>query len=172
MHVLSIPPAFALSQDQTLKFIKRDQTEARSRRRLSTGLRSPLSMRSAFPNPCQAPAPPLAGQHGQARAKAPACFQKTYTAVKDQTPRATRSRRRDDPAFPRGKEQVPEGTKIKICSRTALDPRTPTPARPKAPPTGRPGRSNRSAAGGPTWRPIAPVSRPLELPRKGPPRGG
>src|SRR3712207_7830325 len=38
---------FRSSQDQTLKFIRQDRAEARSRRRLSTGLRSPLSMRSA-----------------------------------------------------------------------------------------------------------------------------
>ena len=61
LHVLSMPPAFALSQDQTLKFIRQDRAEARSRRRLSTGLRSPLSMRSAFSSPSHAPAPPLRG---------------------------------------------------------------------------------------------------------------
>jgi hypothetical protein len=61
LHVLGMPPAFALSQDQTLKFIRRDQAEARSRRRLSTGLRSPLSMRSAFSGSSHAPAPPLRG---------------------------------------------------------------------------------------------------------------
>src|SRR5215210_1468882 len=56
LHVLSMPPAFALSQDQTLKFIARDRAGARPRRCLSTRLRSPLSMRSARSSPCQASA--------------------------------------------------------------------------------------------------------------------
>jgi hypothetical protein len=59
---------------------------------------------------------PFAGQHGQARAKALACFQKTYAAVKDRAPRAAPHRQGDDPASPRGKEQVPGGTKIRIAA--------------------------------------------------------
>jgi hypothetical protein len=55
------------------------------------------------------------------------------------------------------KELVPKGTGSGICSRTALHFR-----RPGITPEGiigRTGRSNRSAAGGLTWRPKAPVSR-------------
>ena len=46
-----MPPAFALSQDQTLKFITRSRAKARPRGNRSAGLRSPLSMRSAPSNP-------------------------------------------------------------------------------------------------------------------------
>ena len=110
LHVLSIPPAFALSQDQTLKFITRNRAETRPRRRLSTGLRSPLSMRSALSDPGHAPTPPPSrdstGRQGRKRALA--CFQKTYAAVKDQLPRTARSRRRSGPASPRGKEPCPK----------------------------------------------------------------
>ena len=110
------------------------------------------------------------------------CFQKTDAIVKDHTlpdRRAARARRRADKGQPRiaaerkslAKEPVPGGT----GSRN-LQPRGPSPpkARDDTKGTiGRTGRSNRSAAGGLTWRPVAPVSRPhSELPRRGPPRGG
>ena len=61
LHVLSIPPAFALSQDQTLKFITRDRVKTRPRRRLSN--RAPLTTLDAkrFPKCMQAPTPALRG---------------------------------------------------------------------------------------------------------------
>jgi hypothetical protein len=148
----------------------RSRAKAQPCRRLSTRLRSPLSMQNAPSGPNQTNTVPVMGQHRQTRPRALACFQKTDAIVIEQTPQSARSRRESDPTSLRGKELVPEGTKIRICSRTALNPRRPEP-HPKVPPTGLE-RSNRSAAGCPTWRPRAPVSRPLsELPRRASPRG-
>jgi hypothetical protein len=118
-------------------------------------------MRSARSDPRRTSTlPSRDGTGARGRMRSLACFQKTDAAVKDQAPRAAWSRRGDDPAFPRGKEQVPEGTKIRIAAARPSSPGHRGPARPKAPPTDRLGRSNRSAAGCPTWRPMAPVSRP------------
>ena len=69
LHVLSIPPAFALSQDQTLKFIRQDRAKTRSRRRLSTRLRSPLSMRSAHSGRHRINTAPVAGTAPAAAAR-------------------------------------------------------------------------------------------------------
>jgi hypothetical protein len=118
------------------------------------------------------------GQRQKTRPKALTCFQKTDATVKDHAPRGPARHTwhsigptKGSPAWLRGKEQVPEGTGSRICSRTALHFR-----RPGTTPEGiidQAGRSNRSAAGGLTWCLKAPVSRSRSgLPRREPPRGG
>jgi hypothetical protein len=101
--------------------------------------RAPLTTldakRSLKPKPRTDTAPSRDSTGRQGRKRALACFQKTYAAVKDRLPRTAQNRRRNNPASLRGKEPVPEGTKIMICSRTAHHFQTP-PVRPKAPPTG------------------------------------
>ncbi len=163
LHVLSIPPAFALSQDQTLKFIRRDQAEAQSRRRLSTGLRSPLSMRSAFSGPCQAPAPPLRGTARAGKGEsAPLLPKDICDCQRSDSPHDMESTRKR-PRIAAGQKMVPEGTKIMICSRTAHHFQTP-PARPKAPPAGSEG-ATAPLRGSDLAPESASFKAPLEHPR-------
>ena len=96
--------------------------------------RAPLTTldakRSLGPKPRTDTAPSRGSTGRQGRKRALACFQKTYTTVKDRLPRTTRSRWRSDPHHCGGKEPVPEGIKITICSRTAHHFQTPM-ARPR-----------------------------------------
>ena len=167
MHVLSIPPAFALSQDQTLKFITRDRAETRPRRRLSTGLRSPLSMRSAPSNPSQAPTPPRRGtaRAGQAESER-SLASKRHIQLSKIRPLARHGA--DEEAAPRFREAKSRCPKARRSGSQPHGPRPPdTAAGSPEGATDRPGKSNRSAAGNPTWRPRAPVSRPVGASPKG-----
>ena len=161
LHVLSMPPAFALSQDQTLKFIAQDRAEALSCRRLSTGLRSPLSMRSAFSSPSHAPTPPLRGTARAGKGESARLLPKDGYGCQRSSPSRSTKPTKKQPCVSARQRTGARRHEDQDRSRTALNPRTPAPARPKAPPTDRLGRSNRSAAGNPTWRPVAPVSRPV-----------
>jgi hypothetical protein len=170
LHVLSIPPAFALSQDQTLKFIfiARDRAGARSRRRLSTRLRSPLSMRSAFPSSSHAPTPPLRGTARAGKSESARLLPKDrYGCQRSRGPSRGTEPTRRRPHVSAGQRASARRHRDQDRSRTALNPRIPPPTRPKAPPTDRLGRSNRSATGNPIWHPVAPVSRPVGASPKG-----
>ena len=136
LHVLSIPPAFALSQDQTLKFIRQDRAEAPSCRRLSTGLRSPLSMRSAFSGPCQAPTPPLRGTARAGKGESARLLPKDICGCQRSDPSRDPEPTRKRPRVSAGQRAVARRHKDQDRSRTALNPRRPPPTRPKAPPTG------------------------------------
>ena len=173
LHVLSIPPAFALSQDQTLKFIRQDRAEARSRRRLSTGLRSPLSMQSAFSRPSHAPTPPLRG---------------TARTGKGESARLLPKDRYDCQRSDPSDGMKPTGGRPRVAAerRTGalrhedqeLQPHGPSPPDTAAgSPEGaadRPARKEQPlrcrepdlAPGGASFK------APLELPRRGPPHGG
>jgi hypothetical protein len=115
--------------------------------------------------------PPRDGTGARGRLRSLACFQKTDAAVKDRAPRAARSRQGDDPASPRGKEQVPEGTKIRIA---AARPSTPGHRRRLARRRRRPARKEQPLrCREPDLAPDgASFKAPLEPPRRGPPRGG
>ena len=158
MHVLSIPPAFALSQDQTLRFIRQDRAEAQSRRRLSTGLRSPLSMRSAPSDPSHAPTPPLRGtaRAGKAESERSLASKRHMRLSKISSPNGTK------PTKKRPRIAAGEKTGARRHKHHDLQPHGPSLPDTNGAPEGatdRLGRSNRSAAGNPTWRPRAPVSR-------------
>jgi hypothetical protein len=178
LHVLSIPPAFALSQDQTLKFIRQDRAEAPSCRRLSTGLRSPLSMRSAFSSPSHAPAPPLRGTARAGKGESARLLPKDRCGCQ----RSHGPSRGTGPTRKRPRVAAGQKNRCPKAQRSGLQPHGPSLPDTNGSPEGaadRLGRSNRSAAGSPTWHPKAPVSRPrysfkapLEPPRRGPPRGG
>jgi hypothetical protein len=136
LHVLSIPPAFALSQDQTLKFIRQDRAEAPSCRRLSTGLRSPLSMRSAFSSPSHAPAPPLRGTARAGKGESARLLPKDRCGCqRSHGPSRGTGPTRKRPRVSAGQRTGARKHKDQDCSRTARHFQTPT-ARPKAPPTG------------------------------------
>ncbi len=168
LHVLSIPPAFALSQDQTLKFITQDRAEAQSRRRLSTRLRSPLSMRSAPSGP-RKPTPPLHGTAPTRSAESARLLPKDRYDCQRSGPSPGIKPAREGPRITAGKKPVPKGTKIRICSRTAHHLRKPS-ARPKAPPTGSEGATAplQDARLGAREHQF---QGSLELPRRGPPCG-
>ncbi len=132
LHVLSMPPAFALSQDQTLRFISKTRPKPGPADALSIRLRSPLSIqRSPFSHyPCSQTL--ITGSDAQDTTTACACFQKTDAIVKDPPlpDRCARvgtapGRQRAAPHRCGAKEHVPEGTRSGICSRTALHFRKP-----------------------------------------------
>ena len=119
MHVLSMPPAFALSQDQTLRFITHHQARtARSRGRLSTRLRSPLSTHSArLLRPPSAPRRcPVAGTAPRHTRQQPAsarllASRKPMRLSEIRTPPVGPNRRRMHPASLQSTQPVPESTK-------------------------------------------------------------
>ena len=134
LHVLSMPPAFALSQDQTLKFIRQDRAEAPSCRRLSTGLRSPLSMRSAFSSPSHAPTPPLRGTARAGKGESARLLPKDRCGCQRSGPSRGTEPTKERPRVAAGQRTGAREHKDQDCSRTARHFQTP-PARPKAPPT-------------------------------------
>ena len=173
LHVLSIPPAFALSQDQTLKFIRQDRAEARSRRRLSTGLRSPLSMRSASSSSGHAPTSPLRGTARAGQSESARLLPKDRCGCQRSGPSRGTEPTRRRPRVSAGQRAGARGHEDQNSSRTALDPRTPRAGSPE-------GAADQSARKEQPLRCREPdlatdgasFKAPLELPRKGPPRGG
>jgi hypothetical protein len=147
LHVLSIPPAFALSQDQTLRFISAAKPKAQPRRSLPIRLRSPLSMQCTLQIQAR-PTPPQSRDSIDRQVREHLLASKRHIRLSEnRSPFGTKPTR-GQPASLRGKELVPEGTKNRICSRAALDFQ-----KPQAAPEGTanwPERSNRSAAGCPT----------------------
>jgi hypothetical protein len=166
LHVLSIPPAFALSQDQTLKFIRQDRAEAPPCRRLSTRLRSPLSMQSAFSRPCHAPTPPLRGTARTGKGESARLLPKDRCGCQRSDPS-------DGMKPTRGRPRV--AAERRTSARRHED-RNPQPHGPRPPDTAInwPARKEQPlrcrepdlAPGGASFK------APLELPRRKPPRGG
>jgi len=127
-------------------------------------------MRSAFLNPSQAPTPPLRRAARAGKGESARLLPKDICGCQRSAPRTARSRRGDNPASPRGKEPVPEGTKIRIAAARPvaskhhrLAQRRHQPARKEQPLRCRkPDLALKSAS----------FKAPLEHPRREPPFGG
>ena len=86
LHVLSMPPAFALSQDQTLRFISAARPKPCRTDAFSIRLRSPLSMQRSPSGHCPCSQTLITGSGNQGTTTARACFQKTDATVKERFP--------------------------------------------------------------------------------------
>jgi hypothetical protein len=125
LHVLGVPPAFALSQDQTLRFVARDRAEAASRRCLSPGS-AHHSRCKALPGHESCLRPPLRDDMG--RQAGCACLLPKdrcscqRSALPDRRARVGTApgRQRAAPHHRGANEHVPEGTGFGIRSRTAI----------------------------------------------------
>ena len=118
LHVLGVPPAFALSQDQTLRFITPGRAEARPGVNLPNGLRSPLSIRSAPPDrrtrgaSLRGKPPDERGRKHRMLSEDRCCFQRSSPSQARRHAPHDAKPKKDHPASLRGEETVPEGRKI------------------------------------------------------------
>jgi hypothetical protein len=117
-------------------------------------------MQSAFSSSSHAPTPPLRGTARAGKGESARLLPKDICGCQRSGPSRDTEPTRRRPRVSAGRRTGARRHENQDRSRTAHHLRTPPPARPKAPPTDRFGRSNRSAAGNPTWRLEAPVSRP------------
>jgi hypothetical protein len=112
-----------------------------------------------LPSPNHAPAPPLRGTARAGKSESARLLPKDRCGCQRPNPSHGTKPTKKRPCVSARQRTGARRHEDQDCSRTAHHSRTPPPARPKAPPTGRLGRSNRSAAGSLTWRLEAPVSR-------------
>jgi hypothetical protein len=133
-------------------------------------------MRSAFSSSSHAPTPPLRGTARAGKGESARLLPKDrYNCQRSGPSNGTKPMKRR-PRVAAGQRTGARRHKDQSLQPHGSSPPDTAAGSPKGA-TDRLGRSNRSAAGYPTWRPMAPVSRPFwsfprELPRKEPPRGG